>query len=106
MSNFWKEFWRSGGQQWRTLELRGQPLPINEPDNAPSIPPAPISETPDTHIPNRADVYEFRGKHWFVCSVSSNECYLGEVGSPDRAPMVVPVGYVQKYMKRVWPEDP
>lgn len=106
MSLFWEESWRGNGQQWRTLELRGQPLPISEPDNTPSISPAPVSETPDTHIPKRANVYEFIGKHWFVGEVGNNECCLCEVGSPVRNPMIVPIGYVQKYMKRVWPEDP
>jgi hypothetical protein len=69
-------------------------------------PPKPLN-VPDTHVPELRDIYEYNGHHWKVyrrvgtfvdvarMDSGPNPCALSDV----------PIGYVQRYMRRIWPED-
>lgn len=69
----------------------------------PIIAPQPL-DVPDTHVPALGDIYEYAGRHWRVHALAdANAAFMTVV--PGNYMGSVPVGYVQKYMRRIWPED-
>lgn len=70
-------------------DVRGPPKPLN---------------VPDAHDPEVGDIYEYSGRHWRVCKLAG-VCANFMTIEPGAYMADVPIGYVQRYMRRIWPED-
>ncbi len=61
-------------------------------------------DVPDAHVPEVGDIYEYSGRHWRVHKLADVRADFMSI-EPGSYMAGIPVGYVQKYMRRIWPED-
>lgn len=81
---------------WFTKELTVLPSTVREA-------PKPL-DVPDAHAPEVGDIYEYSGRHWRVYKLAGVCADFVTIEPGSRYMAEVPIGYVQRYMRRIWPE--